>query len=127
MRQQEQRLTRGARPGRLYLAGLGAASCQAILALILIAQWQGHKQLSAAPVGLAIISVPLTMALIGFVLYAAWSKQPGGAPPGLSRVVEAFERAFEQGTLRPLSPGGTLPLSSTYVARASHGITTPQK
>ena len=87
MRQQEQRLTRGARLGRLYLAGLGAASCQAILALILIAQWQGHKQLSAAPVGLAIISVPLTMALIGFVLYAAWSKQPGGAAAGLSRAV----------------------------------------
>ena len=52
-----------------------------------IAQWQGHKPLSAAPVGLVIISVPLTIALIGFVLYAAWSKQPGGAPLGLSRAV----------------------------------------
>jgi len=87
MQHQEQRLTRVARPGRLYLAGLGAALCQAILALILIAQWQGHKQISAAPVGLAIISVPLTMALIGFVLYAARSKQSGGAELGLARAV----------------------------------------
>jgi putative nucleotidyltransferase with HDIG domain len=34
-------------------------------------------------------------------------------------VVSAFERAVAEGTLKPLSPGGTLILGAEYVARAS--------
>jgi diguanylate cyclase (GGDEF)-like protein/putative nucleotidyltransferase with HDIG domain len=38
------------------------------------------------------------------------------------RVVQAFTRAMTEGTLKPLSPGGTLPLRSEFTARASASL-----